>query len=109
MFGLFWSEAFEGALFGLGGDAGVWKLSVRSMMWFDDAELDRFADSSFSGSGVGGNSPGMSSADVGCDERGPPPAVGGRAEARGDFGGVYRGAGMLVPAVRERSMGLRVR
>jgi hypothetical protein len=56
----------------------------------------------------------MSSAEVGWDERGPPPAVGGRASGIGendltDMGGVSGGAGMFVPAVREKSTGVRVR
>lgn len=40
--------------------------------------------------------------------RGPPPGVGGRppAELTGDSGGDSRGAGILVPAVREYSTGL---
>lgn len=51
----------------------------------------------------------MSSAEVGCDDKGPPPAVGGRAEASGEAGGVSGGAGMFVPAVREKSTGVRLR
>jgi hypothetical protein len=69
----------------LAGESGVRKLSVRSMSLFDEVDVDIFASGSFSGcsfsgSGVGGNvALRMSSAEVGCDERGPPPAVGGRA------------------------------
>ncbi|KAK5006318.1 hypothetical protein LTR16_005910, partial [Cryomyces antarcticus] len=61
----------------------------------------------------------MSIGDVGCEDSGPPPGVGGlarectdlgvvgdaRGEAFGDGGGETGGAGMLVPAVRLKSMG----
>lgn len=102
----------------LAGESGVRKLSVRSMSLFEDVEVDILASGSFSfsfsGSGVGGSvALRMSSAEVGCDERGPPPAVGGRAsgiyEGEGDLGGVSGGAGMFVPSVRENSTGVRVR
>ena len=89
------------------------KLSVRSMLWCEELEVDIFVKVSFSGSGVGGSSVAlqMSSAEVGCEERGPPPAVGGRASGigEGDLGGVSGGAGMFVPSVREKSTGVRVR
>lgn len=88
------------------------KLSVRSMSWFEEVEVDIFVRTSCSGSGVGGKfTLRMSSAEVGCEERGPPPAVGGRASGigEGDLGGVSGGAGMFVPAVREKSTGVRVR
>lgn len=42
---------------------------------------------------------------VGCDESGPLPGVGGR----GVSGGESSGAGMEVPSVREKSMGVSVR
>lgn len=42
---------------------------------------------------------------VGCDERGPLPGVGGR----GVSGGVSSGAGIEVPSVREKLMGVKVR
>ena len=100
----------------LAGESGVRKLSVRSMSLLEDVEVDIFASGSFSlsGSGVGGSvALRMSSAEVGWDERGPPPAVGGRAsgiyEGEGDLGGVSGGAGMFVPSVREKSTGVRVR
>jgi len=67
---------------------------------------------SFSSSGVGGKAPGISSGVVGCELRGPPPAVGGRGEyVAGVSGGVSTstGAGMFVPAVREMLTGVRVR
>ena len=90
------------------------KLSVRSMSWFEEVEVDIFLSASFSASGVGGSvALRMSSAEQGCDERGPPPAVGGRASGicagEGDLGGVSGGAGMFVPSVRENSTGVRVR
>lgn len=88
------------------------KLSVRSMSWLEELEVDIFASCSFSGFGVEGRvALRMSSAEVGCEERGPPPAVGGRASGigEGDLGGVTGGAGMFVPAVREKSTGVRVR
>lgn len=100
----------------LAGESGVRKLSVRSMSLlmslFEEVEVDTFVSGSFSGSGVCGSvALRMSSAEVGCDERGPPPAVGGRASGicAGDFGGVSGGAGMFVPSVKENSMGVRVR
>jgi len=82
------------------------------MSLFEEVEVDTFVSGSFSGSGVCGSvALRMSSAEVGCDERGPPPAVGGRASGicAGDFGGVSGGAGMFVPSVKENSMGVRVR
>lgn len=82
------------------------------MLWSEDVVLATFASSSVSGSGVGGKALRLtSSAEVGCDERGPPPAVGGRAlrTGEGDLGGVSGGAGMFVPAVREKSTGVSVR
>lgn len=88
------------------------KLSVRPMSWFEEVEVDIVASTSSSRSGVGGRvALWMSSAEVGCEERGPPPAVGGRASGigEGDLGGVSGGAGMFVPAVREKSTGVRVR
>jgi len=97
---------------GLEGDAGVRKLSARSVSWLEEVEVDIFASASVSGSGVGGKMElWMSSAEVGCDDKGPPPAVGGRAERTGDgdSGGVSGGAGMFVPAVREKSTGVRLR
>lgn len=51
----------------------------------------------------------MSSCDGGWEDRGPPPAVGGRAELAGEWGGESGGAGILVPAVREKSTGVRER
>ena len=102
----------------LAGESGVRKLSVRSMSLlmslFEEVEVDAFVSGSFSGSGVGGSvALRMSSAEVGWDERGPPPAVGGRAsgiyEGEGDLGGVSGGAGIFVPSVRENSTGVRVR
>jgi hypothetical protein len=90
----------------------VRKLSVRRLSWFEEVEVDIFVRTSCSGSGVGGRvALRMSSAEVGCDERGPPPWVGGRASGigEGDLGGVSGGAGMLVPSVREKSIGVRVR
>lgn len=50
-----------------------------------------------------GSDGGGSFGEVGCDESGPPPGVGGRP---GVAGGDSSGAGMSVPAVRENSMGL---
>ena len=103
---------WEGFCLALAGESGVRKLSVRSMSLFEEVEVDTFASCSFSGSGVGGSvALRMSSAEVGCDERGPPPAVGGRANGicDGDLGGVSGGAGMFVPSVRENSTGVRVR
>ena len=41
---------------------------------------------------------------VGCEDRGPFPGVGGR----GVSGGVSSGAGIEVPSVREKLMGVRV-
>lgn len=41
---------------------------------------------------------------VGCDESGPRPGVGGR----GVSGGLSRGAGIEVPSVREKLMGVSV-
>ena len=108
----FCCSAFEGFWLPLAGEPGVRKLSVRSISWLEEFEVDIFAKASFSGSGVGGSvALRMSSAEVGCDERGPPPAVGGRASGigEGDLGGVSGGAGMLVPSVREKSTGVRVR
>lgn len=107
----------EGFCLALAGESGVRKLSVRSMSLFEEVDVDIFASGSFSGcsfsgSGVGGSvALRMSSAEVGCDERGPPPAVGGRASGMcaGDLGGVSGGAGMFVPSVRENSTGVRVR
>lgn len=91
----------------------MWKLSVRFMSLFEEVEVDIFARPSLSGSGVGGRAVALriSSAEVGCEERGPPPAVGGRAvrTGDGDLGGVSGGAGIFVPAVREKSTGVRVR
>lgn len=70
-----------------------------------------------SASGVGGQAPGRVAVErgisslVGCDDKGPPPEVGGRdrrgllfclwSSGRGDGGGESSGAGMLVPWVRE--------
>lgn len=77
-------------------------------------DVDIFAMISFSGSGVGGNAPGRptatsrSSGVVGCDDSGPLPGVGGRAIA-GERGGESGGAGMLVPAVSEKSTGESVK
>ena len=110
----------EGFCLALAGESGVRKLSVRSMSLFEEVEVDIFASGSFSfsfsfsGSGVCGSvALRISSAEVGCDERGPPPAVGGRAsgmnEGAGDLGGVSGGAGMFVPSVSENSTGVRVR
>ena len=106
----------EGFCLALAGESGVRKLSVRSMSLpmslLEKVDVDTFASGSSSGSGVGGSvAQRMSSAEVGCDERGPPPAVGGRASGicGGDFGGVPVGAGMFVPSVREKSTGVRVR
>jgi hypothetical protein len=67
----------------LEGDAGVRKLSARSVSWLEEVEVDIFASWSFSRSGVDGGKKlvWMSSAEVGCDDKGPPPAVGGRAES----------------------------
>jgi hypothetical protein len=42
---------------------------------------------------------------VGCDERGPLPGVGGRGVSGGESGG----AGIEVPSVREKLIGVRVR
>jgi hypothetical protein len=67
----------------LEGDAGVRKLSARSVSWLEEVEVDIFASWLFSVSGVGGKKL-MSSAEVGCDDKGPPPAVGGRAETSGE-------------------------
>lgn len=50
-----------------------------------------------------GSSEWLSWGDVGCDESGPRPGVGGRP---GVAGGDSGGAGISVPAVRENSMGL---
>jgi hypothetical protein len=101
---------------GLEGEAGVRKLSARSVSWLEEVEVDIFASVSVSRSGVGGKKlVWMSSAEVGCDDNGPPPAVGGRADEsgeedrEGDMGGVSGGAGMFVPAVREKSTGVRLR
>lgn len=89
------------------------KLSVRSISWFEEVEDGIFDKTSLSGSGVGGRAAALwiSSAEGGCDERGPPPAVGGRATTTGDgdLGGVSGGAGIFVPAVRETLTGVRVR
>lgn len=93
------------------------KLSARSVSWLEEVEVDIFASCSVSGSGVGGKKLlWMSSAEVGCDDKGPPPAVGGRAETSGEgdreedsCGGVANGAGIFVPAVREKSTGVRLR
>lgn len=77
-----------------------------------DVDTFAIAVSSFSGSGVGGNAPGTVSGVVGCEFKGPPPGVGGRAVyAAGVSGGVSTcaGAGISVPAVREKSTGLSVR
>jgi len=43
---------------------------------------------------------------VGCDESGPLPGVGGRGES--SCGGDSGGAGMDVPSVREKLIGVRV-
>lgn len=93
------------------------KLSARSVSWLEEVEVDIFANVLVSRSGVGGKKLlWMSSADVGCDDNGPPPAVGGRAETSGEgdreedsAGGVSGGAGMFVPAVKEKSTGVRLR
>ena len=103
----------------LEGDMGVCRLSVRSRLASSSrllvVDVDTFAIavSSFSGSGVGGKAPGNTGSGlVGCEFKGPPPAVGGRAVyVAGVSGGVSTcaGAGMLVPAVREKSTGVSVR
>ena len=112
----FCCSLLEGFCLGLEGDAGVRKLSARSVSLLEEVEVDIFASTSVSRSGVGGKMElWMSSAEVGCDDKGPPPAVGGRAETSGeggdlgDWGGVSNGAGMFVPAVREKSTGVRLR
>lgn len=80
------------------GDVGVWKLSaVVSLLLSDDMVVS--AGRCFSGSGVGGKAPGMEF--VGCEERGPPPGVGGRWSNAGVIGGESGGGGMLVPEVKE--------
>lgn len=87
------------------GEMGVRKLSTRvcfARLCIDDV----CAKLSFSGSGVGGNAPGMSLGFVGCEVKGPPPGVGGLPELTGESGGESRGAGISVPAVREYSTGL---
>lgn len=77
---------------------GVWKPSaVASLLLSDDMVVS--AGRGFSGSGVGGKAPGMEL--VGCEERGPPPGVGGRWSNAGDMGGESSGGGMLVPEVKE--------
>ena len=98
---------------------GVWKLSVRSLLVVSSRRLvvdvDTFtiSMSSFSGSGVGGKAPGIGSGLVGCEFSGPPPAVGGRGVyVAGVSGGVsmgVTGAGIFVPAVREKFTGVSVR
>jgi len=58
--------------------------------------------------GDGGKAPGIFDVPfgvVGCEVRGPPSEVGGR----GVCGGESRGAGMLVPSVREKATGVMVR
>lgn len=58
---------------------GVWKPSaVVSLLLSDDMVVSagREVVLGFSGSGVGGKAPGIEF--VGCEERGPPPGVGGR-------------------------------
>lgn len=102
---------------GLDGEAGVRKLSARSVSWLEEVEVDIFASVLVSRSGVGGKKLlWISSADVGCDDNGPPPAVGGRAVTSGEGdreddwgGGVVNGAGIEVPSVREKSTGVRLR
>jgi hypothetical protein len=74
----------------------VRKLSARSVSWLEEVEVDIFASwlVSVSVSGVGGKKLlWMSSAEVGCEDNGPPPAVGGRAETSGEGDGEFDSAG----------------
>jgi hypothetical protein len=96
----------------LAGDPGIRKLSILSLATGGTdvaVDVDILSSGSFSGSGVGGYAPGICSGVVGCEDKGPPFAVGGRAKYVGDAGGESSGAGMSVPAVREKSTGVRER
>ena len=72
-------------------------------------EIGLFSILSSSEAGVGGNAPGMASGVVGCDVSGPAPCLGCWVKFSVECCGDAGGAGMFVPAVREKSTGLMER
>jgi hypothetical protein len=85
-------------LVGLAGDR-VLALSFVDVLWkLDSADSSAGEDPPFS---WWGNTPDLG---VGCDDSGPLPGVGGR----GVSGGESSGAGIEVPSVREKLMGVSV-